>query len=291
MFFPNRMESPRQRGLDVAKQGIHPFERGVLRGRATAAGHDRHMPATCRLDGREAGQTVGKHYRAWHQAGTSIACDLALLKTGYTTQVQFHRPAVLRRLNGGDERGLVMCAAATPAGHLTAEVGIVDLDPVAEGVMPTTLKHHLHQLVLHPPGGIVVDPEVARELQRRQALLALGKQIDGEEPLGQRQLRAMEKGAGGQRGLMMALMTLVYLAAVQCAARGVATLGTDEALWPAQPVQGLLALFLAAVLLNKRLETETLLELNRISRHGDFLRIFRQFHYYRPSGSVAEPLG
>ena len=44
-------------------------------------------------------------------------------------------------------------------------------------------------------------------------------------------------------------------------------------------------------LTNKRLKTETLLELNRISRHGDFLRIFRQFHYYGPSGSVAEPLG
>jgi len=201
--------------LDVAKQGIHPFERGVLRGRATAAGHDRHMPATCRLDGREVGQTVGKHNRAWHQAGTGIACDLALLKTGYTTQVQFHRPAVLRRLNGGDERGLVMCAAAAPAGHLTAEVGIVDLDPVAEGVLPTTLKHHLHQLVLHPPDGVVVDPEVARELQCRQALLALGEQKDGEEPLGQRQLRAMEEVAGGQRGLMMALMALAYLAAAR----------------------------------------------------------------------------
>ena len=89
----------------------------------------------------------------------------------------------------------------------------------------------------------------------------------------------------------MALMALVYLTAVQCAAHGVATLGTDEALWPAQPVQDLLALFLAAVLLNKRLKTETLSELNRISRHGDFLRIFRQFRYSRPSGSVAEPLG
>jgi len=69
--------------------------------------------------------------------------------------------------------------------------------------------------VLHPPDGVVVDPEVARELQCRQALLALGEQKDGEEPLGQRQLRAMEEVAGGQRGLMMALMALVYLAAAR----------------------------------------------------------------------------
>ena len=46
------------------------------------------------------------------------------------------------------------------AGHLTAEVGIVDLDPVAEGILLTALEHHLHQFVLHPPGGIVLDAEV-----------------------------------------------------------------------------------------------------------------------------------
>ena len=205
--------------------------------------------------------------------------------------MQFLRPAVLRRLNGSDERGLVGCAAAAPAGHLTAEVGIVDLDPVAERDLPATLEHHLHQLVLHPPGGVVFDPEVARELQRRQALLALGEREDGEEPLGQREFRAVEDGSGGQRGLVVALMALVYLTAVQRTACGVTAFRAHETLWPPQPVQGLLALLLAAVLLEKRLKAETFLELNRVYGHDGFLRVFRQFHCFGTSGSLAEPWG
>ena len=46
MFFPDGMEGPRQRGLNVAQQCIHPFERRVLRRPATTAADDRHMPAT-----------------------------------------------------------------------------------------------------------------------------------------------------------------------------------------------------------------------------------------------------
>jgi len=291
MFFANRMEGSRERGLDVAEQRIYPFERGVLRSLATTADHDRHMQTASGLDGGEARQAIGEDNRARHQTGAGIARDLALAESADTTQMQFHRPAVLRRLNGGDERGLVACAATAPAGHLTTEVGIVDLNPVAERVLPTTLQHHLHQFVLHSPGGVVFDPKVPRQLERRDALLVLGEQIDREKPFRQCQLRAMEHGPSGQRGLMVAFVTLKYLAAVQRAARGVAALGTHEALWPAQTIQNLFALFLAAVLFKKRLKTEALLELDRVFCHDGFLRIFRQFHYPGASGSVAEPLG
>ena len=118
--------------------------------------------------------------------------------------------------------------------------------------------------MLHPPGGIVLDAEVTRELHCRQALLALREQKGGEEPLGQREFRAMEDGAGCQRGLMMAFMALVYLATVQCAARGVATCRANKALWPTQPVECLLALLLTAVLFEEGLKTETFLELDRV---------------------------
>ena len=193
---PYRMTSTGQRGLDVAENRVDPFERRVLRGRATTTGHDRHMLAADRRDSREAGQTIGEDDRARQKTGAGIACDLPLLETSDTTQMHFDRPAVGRRLNGGDERGLVMRATAALAGHLTAEVGIADLDPVAEGILLTALEHHLHQFVLYPPGSVVLDAEVTGELHRRQALFALREQKDGEEPLGQRKFRAMEDGAG-----------------------------------------------------------------------------------------------
>lgn len=291
MFFPNRMEGAGQRGLDVAENRVHPFERRVLRGLATTAGHDRHMLAAHRRDSREAGQTIGEDDRARQKTGAGIACDLPLLETSDTTQMHFDRPAVVRRLNGGDERGLVMRATSALAGHLTAEVGIVDLDAVAESVLLTALEHHLHQFVLHSPGGVVLDAEVTRELHRRQALLALREQKDGEKPLGQREFRAMEDGPGGQRGLVVAFVALIYLATVQCAARRVATVRTHKALWPTQPVECLLASLLTAVLIEEGLKTETFLELDRVLGHDGFPHVFRQFHYLRPSGSVAEPLG
>lgn len=288
MFFPYCIKGTHQRGFGVAENGVHPFERGVLRGLATTAGHNRHMLAAFRRDSGKAGQAVGEDNRTLQQAGSGIACDLPLLETSDTTQMHFDRPAVVRRLNGGDERGLVMRATAALTGHLTTEVGIVDLGPVAEGILLATLEHHLPQFVLHPPGGVVFGAEIPRELHYRDALLALSEQKDGEEPLGQREFRAVEDRPGGQRGLMMAL---VYLATVQCVARGVATCRTNEALWPTQPVECLLALLLSAVLFEEGLKTETLLELDCIFGHGSFLRVFRQFHNSGPSGSLAEPLG
>jgi hypothetical protein len=95
--------------------------------------------------------------------------------------MQYDRSAVVRRLNGGDERGLVMCTTAAPAGHLTAEVGIVDLDPVAEGILLTSLEHHLHQFVLHPPGSIVLDPDGTCVLKAGPGDLAAAAGTDESE--------------------------------------------------------------------------------------------------------------
>ena len=53
-------------------------------------------------------------------------------------------------------------AAGAFAGSLAANIGVVDLDPWpggAELVVPVSLEHRLHQLVLHPPGGVGRDPE------------------------------------------------------------------------------------------------------------------------------------
>jgi len=264
MFFPNRMKSARQRRLDVAEQRIHPVERGMLRGLAATAGHDRHAPAACGRHRRKAGQAIRVDDRVWLQTAPRIACNLALLEALHTTQVHFHRPTVLRRLNGSNERNLVVRPTAALTGQLATQVGVVHLDPLAEGALTTALQHHLHQLVFHPPGGVVFDPEVTRQLHRRDALLALGEQEDSEEPLGQRELCAVKDRPGGQRRLMVAFVALVNLAEVQRAAGGVTACRTHEALGPAQAVQCLLTLLLATVLIQKVSKAEPLLELNYV---------------------------
>lgn len=45
-------------------------------------------------------------------------------------------------------------------------------------------------------------------MQHREAILALGQQVDGQEPGCERQVRGMEDGAGDERGLMMAAIAL-----------------------------------------------------------------------------------
>ena len=93
--------------------------------------------------------------------------------------------------------------------------------------------HHLHQLVLHQPGGIVVDPKRALELQRRDTLLALREQIDGEKPFLHCQAGAMEDSPGRERALMVALVALVELAAFQLTVARPATFGANKSVRPA----------------------------------------------------------
>ena len=87
----------------------------------------------------------------------------------------------------------------------------------------------------------------------------------------------------------MALMALVDLTAMQRTAGGVAAMRANETAGPAQTIQRLLALCFAAILRQEVLEAEAPLELDRVFRHLDFPRVFRQFHYSGLTGSRAEP--
>ena len=110
-----------------------------------------------------------------------------------------------------------MAAPTTPGalpGALTADIGVVDLDPRPAGaklVAAVPLDHRLHQFVLNPPGGIGRDPKSPAQLDVGQPFLALGKQMHGAEPHPHRQLGALQDGAGDQRHLMAAPLTLQQL--------------------------------------------------------------------------------
>ena len=63
--------------------------------------------------------------------------------------------------------------------------------------------------MLDPSDGLVVHPEVAHQLQRRQVGLSRGLQVDRQRPGVQRQLGGLEEGATEQRHLIMAGSALV----------------------------------------------------------------------------------
>jgi hypothetical protein len=107
-----------------------------------------------------------------------------------------------------------MAAPTTPgalSGALTADIGVVDLDPQPAGaqlVAAVPLDHRLHQFVLNPPGGIGRDPKAPAQLDVGQPFLALGEQMHGAEPHPHRQLGALQDSAGDQRRLIAAPLAL-----------------------------------------------------------------------------------
>ena len=79
-----------------------------------------------------------------------------------TCRRAYKRPAICGSLDRNDKGGVA--APTTPgafAGALTADIGVVDLDPRPGGAKLVTavpFDHRLHQFVLNPPGGVGRDP-------------------------------------------------------------------------------------------------------------------------------------
>ncbi len=140
--------------------------------------------------------------------------------------------------------------------------------PARQALLPVALEHRLHQLVLHAPGRVAGDAQLAVQMHRRNAFFALRRQMDRLEPHRQRQLRRLEDGAGDRGGLALAPAALAQLARVRVAALVVAAVGTDEAVRPAHLEQLAEALVFVAVFLKEFVRAEAFLELDSISFHG-----------------------
>jgi hypothetical protein len=76
-----------------------------------------------------------------------------------------------------DERHLVLRAAPSLAARaLPTQVGVVDLHPPLEQAIVFANAHDLHELVLHEPGGLVENAQVAHRLECGDVVLGLGQQ-------------------------------------------------------------------------------------------------------------------
>ena len=112
---------------------------------------------------------------------------------------------------------------------------------------------------------------MAVQLHRRDPFLVLGHEVDGLKPHREGQLGGVEDGSCGDRGLAVAAIALLELAAVELAASVVATVRAQKPIGPSPLIQGVEALVFGAVEREECVEADSFLELYRVARHGNFL--------------------
>jgi len=150
----------------------------------------------------EARQAVADDLAVRIKAPLRKAGYRAIAEAGHPSQLQPHRLALRRGLDGRHEWRLARRAAAPFAARaLATEIGIVDLHPPDQALAGIALHHHLRQLVLQLPGRGLGHTKAATQFKAGDALLALGHVIHGAEPQAQRHVRGGKDGAGDQRGL------------------------------------------------------------------------------------------
>jgi hypothetical protein len=118
----------------------------------------------------------------------------------------------------------------------------------------------------------------------------LRQQVDRQQPSGQRQFGARERGLGGHGGLPPAAMALEQPAPEHTVAR-VRAFGTDEASRPAPGEQRPLALRLGPEAAQTFTQTQALLKLHPVSRHRLSPCEIRRCQSATTPGSRAEPHG
>ena len=154
----------------------------------------------------------------------------------------------------------------------SAQIGVVDLDLATERVERFALGHSLHELVVHPPGGGVADPQGPLQSQRGQACFRLADQVDRQEPEGQGQMRALEQGAGDERRLVSTRLALKGL--VQSRSGGQNAMARVPALWAAETGRPARLLYRCSTLqfgpelLEEGRHRQAWLKLNTIHGHG-----------------------
>ena len=99
-------------------------------------------------------------------------------------------------------------------------------------------------------------------------------QVEAQEPGGQGQLGGIEHRARGNRRLSAAAVALPETAMGQHTASVMTTVRAAKSIGPSPPVEGVEALVLGSVLLEKFVQREPLLERHRVKRHEEFSRSF-----------------
>src|SRR5512144_2535225 len=169
-------------GLDVAERGVDPLEGGCEHRLAAGSGVDRLMRAAGVGHAAEAADAVADDRAGGIEAAPGQLFDLLAAEALDPAQLQAHRLALGRSLDGGDDRRLAgRAATALATGAFATEVGVVHLHPAGQAFARIPLHHHLHQLVLELPGGVLGHAEAAAEFEAGDPALALRQLVHGAE--------------------------------------------------------------------------------------------------------------
>ena len=138
-------------------------------------------------------------------------------------------------------------------------------------MFPFRFHHHLHELVLERPGRGLGNAQLAGELQARDGVLGLGKQVHGQEPDPERKFGAVEDGPCCDADLMAADRALHEGPGLQGMTTEASALRALKTQWPAAPRKGLDALGLPAEARLELDEGKPRLELDGIAGHNHLL--------------------
>jgi hypothetical protein len=156
---------------------------------AAAPAVARDGPGAADVGGEEARQALGRGVRKDGQPQAPEAAPLGLAAAGLDR-------AGDHRLAGG--------AAAGTAGPRPAHERLVGLDPVAQRLAAGP-HHGAADLVQPAPGRLVAaEARLPPQLDRRDAALARGDEVDRQKPLGQATLGLLEDGPGQGRARLAA---------------------------------------------------------------------------------------
>src|SRR5512134_752659 len=269
VFLADRPVGGGDGGLDVAERGVDPLEGGCEHRLAAGSGVDRLMRAAGVGDTAEAAEAVADDGAGGIEAAPGQLFDLLAAEALDPAQLQAHRLALGRSLDGGDDRRLAgRAATALATGAFATEIGVLHLHPAGQAFARIPLHHHLHQLVLELPGGVLGHGEAAAELAAGDPALALRQLVHGAEPSAQRHFGRGEDRAGDHRGLASAGRALVERTGLNDAVMLPAAAAADEAVRPAPTEHRLPTPILAPVKLIEARLAEPLLKLNAVARHA-----------------------
>ena len=112
---------------------------------------------------------------------------------------------------------------------------------------------------------------MAVQFHRRDPFLVLGHEVDGLKPHRQGQLGGVEDGSCGDRGLAVAAIALLELAAVELTASVVATVRAQKPIGPSPLKERIEALVFGAVEREEFVEADSFLKLHWVACHVNFL--------------------
>ena len=197
-----RMVGARQRSLEIAQDGVYGVEPRQLDAGFPAVDDFAIVDRTGFRIGREAGLAIGDHRQGQNQEAVNEVGQ-GYLGEGQRREAGERRLAALCGLRCSDKGHLVLGASSGLSTRaLASEIRVVDLDQLGELAPLPPKPHDLHGLVLDEKGGLVANPQVGHELQGRQLVLRLDKQVHDQEAGRQRQLGGLEHRPALERALV-----------------------------------------------------------------------------------------